>query len=78
MGRFGGVTDFLPSLFVRVREQCPGARFFASRQTLMPEREQPHFHVDESRYAQDLGFVPHPDYKKAARVFGGLRAEQCS
>jgi hypothetical protein len=21
---------------------------------------------------------PHPDYKRAARVFGGLRAEQCS
>ena len=30
------------------------------------------------QYAQDLGFVPHPDYKKAARVFGGVRAEQCS
>lgn len=30
------------------------------------------------QYAQDLGFAPHPDYKKAARVFGGLRAQQCS
>jgi hypothetical protein len=30
------------------------------------------------QYAQGLGFAPHPDYKKAARVFGGLRAEQCS
>lgn len=29
-------------------------------------------------YAQGLGFAPHPDYKKAARVFGGLRAEQCT
>jgi hypothetical protein len=29
------------------------------------------------QYAQDLGFAPHPDYKKAARVFGGLRAQQC-
>jgi hypothetical protein len=28
-------------------------------------------------YARGLGFVPYPDYKKAARVFGGLRAEQC-
>ena len=30
------------------------------------------------QYAQGLGFAPHPDYKKAARVFGGLRAQQCS
>jgi hypothetical protein len=30
-----------------------------------------------TEYAQRLGFAPHPDYKKAARVFGGLRAEQC-
>ena len=30
-----------------------------------------------TEYARGLGLVPHPDYKKAARVFGGLRAEQC-
>jgi hypothetical protein len=30
MGRFGGVTDFLPSLFIRVPELCPAARFFSS------------------------------------------------
>ena len=30
------------------------------------------------QYARTLGFAPHPDYKKAARVFGGLRAEQCA
>ncbi len=30
-----------------------------------------------TQYAQGLGFAPHPDYKKAARVFGGLDAEQC-
>lgn len=29
-------------------------------------------------YAQGLGFAPHPDYKKAARVFGGLRADECT
>ena len=29
-------------------------------------------------YAHGLGFVPHLDYKKAARVFGGLQAEQCA
>jgi len=28
-------------------------------------------------YARNLGFAPHADYKKAARVFGGVRAEQC-
>ncbi len=28
-------------------------------------------------YAGRLGFPPHPDYKKAARVFGGLRAQDC-
>jgi hypothetical protein len=29
-------------------------------------------------YARGLGFAPHLDYKKAARVFGGLHAEQCA
>ena len=28
-------------------------------------------------YAQQLGFKPHRDYKKAARVFGGTKAEDC-
>ena len=28
-------------------------------------------------YARDLGFVPHADYRKAARVFGGLVAGEC-
>ena len=30
-----------------------------------------------AQYAHGLGFAPHPDYKKAARVFGGLNAGQC-
>jgi hypothetical protein len=29
------------------------------------------------QYAQGLGLGPHPDYKQAARVFGGLTVEQC-
>lgn len=29
-------------------------------------------------YARTLGFAPHRDYKLAARVFGGVRAEQCA
>ncbi len=29
------------------------------------------------QYAQGLGLGPHPDYKRAARVFGGLNVEQC-
>jgi hypothetical protein len=29
-------------------------------------------------YAGNFGFAPHPDYKKTARVFGGLRADECS
>ncbi len=29
------------------------------------------------QYAKSLGFAPHPDYKKAARVWGGLKAKQC-
>lgn len=28
-------------------------------------------------YARQLGFSPHRDYKKAARVFGGIQAENC-
>ena len=31
-----------------------------------------------AEYARRLGFAPHPDYKKAARLFGGLHAEQCT
>lgn len=31
-----------------------------------------------AQYARGLGFAPHADYKQAARVFGGLRAEQCA
>lgn len=31
-----------------------------------------------ARYARGLGFAPHADYKQAARVFGGLRAEHCA
>jgi hypothetical protein len=31
-----------------------------------------------AQYAQGLGFAAHSDYKKAARVFGGLRTEQCA
>jgi hypothetical protein len=35
--------------------------------------------VEEAvQYARGLGFAPHADYKKAAHVFGGLRAEQCA
>jgi hypothetical protein len=37
------------SLRARRLGEFPAARFFASRQTLMPEGDQPHFHVDESR-----------------------------
>jgi len=29
------------------------------------------------QYAQSLGLAPHPDYKKACRVFGGIRPEEC-
>ena len=49
MACLDGVTNFLASRLVRVREQCPAARFFDSCQALMPERDQPHFHIDQSR-----------------------------
>jgi hypothetical protein len=29
------------------------------------------------QYAERLGLAPHPDYKKACRVFGGIRPEEC-
>jgi hypothetical protein len=29
------------------------------------------------QYAQGLGLAPHPDYKKACRVLGGIRPEDC-
>lgn len=33
---------------------------------------------DAAQYAAGLGFSPHPDFKAACRVFGGIRAEDCS
>ena len=30
-----------------------------------------------AEYAQGLGLAPHPDYKKACRVLGGIRSEEC-
>lgn len=35
--------------------------------------------VEEAvRYAASLGFAPHSDYKKGARVFGGVDASECT
>jgi hypothetical protein len=35
--------------------------------------------VEEAvRYAASLGFAPHSDYKKGARVFGGVDASECA
>jgi hypothetical protein len=31
-----------------------------------------------AEYADGLGFAPHRDYNKAARVFGGINAQACS
>jgi len=33
---------------------------------------------DAVAYAQNLGFAPHPDYKTACRVFGGISAAECN
>ncbi|MEO8428014.1 MAG: hypothetical protein ABI651_12965 [Verrucomicrobiota bacterium] len=33
---------------------------------------------DAVTYAQHLGFAPHPDYKKACRVFGGISVAECN
>ncbi len=30
------------------------------------------------KYAANLGFAPHSDYKKASRVFGGIQPEACT
>lgn len=30
------------------------------------------------QYAAHLGFAPHPDYKQASRVFGGIKPEACA
>ena len=34
------------------------------------------FVQDAVAYSQHLGFAPHPDYKKACRVFGGISAAE--
>lgn len=33
---------------------------------------------DAVDYARRLGFAPHPDYKKGARVMGGINPKECS
>ena len=33
---------------------------------------------DGVTYARRLGFAPHPDYKQAARVMGGINPKECS
>lgn len=33
---------------------------------------------DSVRYAQALGLAPHPDYKLASRVLGGISAAECT
>jgi hypothetical protein len=50
MVRFGGVGGFLSYPSVQVPKCRPAPRFFTSRQTLMPERDQPHFYVDGSKH----------------------------
>src|SRR5215469_8322850 len=42
-------SAFLFVSLLEFREHCPAASSLTSRQTLMPERDQPHFHVEESR-----------------------------
>ena len=37
-----------------------------------------HFVESAIAYARNLGFKPHRDYKKAARVFGGIKASDCN
>ena len=32
---------------------------------------------DAAQYALNLGFPPHPDYKKASRMFSGVDTSQC-
>src|SRR5689334_14146197 len=49
MARFGGVGGFFSYPFVQVRKCRPAPRFFAFRQTLMPEFEQPLFYIDISK-----------------------------
>jgi hypothetical protein len=33
---------------------------------------------DAVAYAQNLGFAPHPDYRKGCRVFGGIEVRECA
>ena len=48
----------LVCVFIGIREYCPAASSLTSRQTLMPERDQPHFHVDESRpHGEPVSFL---------------------
>ena len=53
MGRFGGVTDFFLRSLFECQNCVRAARCFSSLQTVMPEREEPHFHVNESQALDD-------------------------
>ena len=49
MVRFGGVGGFFAYSRAQVRKCCPIPRLFASRQTLMPEFDQPPFYIDRTK-----------------------------
>ena len=49
MVRFGGVGGFFAFPSVQVRKSRPASGFFASRQTFMPEFDQPPFYIDRSK-----------------------------
>jgi hypothetical protein len=83
MSRFGGVTDFLPSLFVRVPELCPAALFFSSLQTVMPESARNHIFMSTNlRRADDRCLTLKQSRKQefpilGARFKGGQIQHSC-
>jgi hypothetical protein len=62
-------TRFENELMARMPENCTMVRIEPAFARKLVE--------DAVRYAAGLGLAPHPDYKWAARVFGGINASDC-
>jgi hypothetical protein len=54
------------------------ARFFQGKQEAFEPCCARKLVEEAVQYAARLGFQPHPDYKKACRVFGGLASGACT
>ncbi len=67
-------VDTDPDGFRKVLERCSDSQ---TMEPTPPDRARKLIEAAVN-YARNLGFEPHPDFRTAARVLGGLRAADCA